>query len=419
MSQKNRVVPGVLQGIAILLLIVAIPAVFFYFAVSRSLEKAEISDTVPTLFGYQYVPVTSDAVSEILDQGSVVIIEQANAEDITERDVILYEAPSVSQDNRVYGSYSVSTVQSVSFNGEAVYQVKSYSSNENTEIAISSSLLRGKVSWSIDYLGSLIDFTTRSYGFLVFVIVPVVLFLLFQILSIVLRMTSRYTGEEDTEDDQEESEPDTDQELMTVEELAEKSSASPSIKSETVSTMLNRAALVSPFMEKDLKEEEQAAEEKEERKKEIGYSTVGKNITFDEKTVTKPQVEQSMREISKLNHGLSNDEEVNTPISNQQQEAFKLHQTIEFDMEAIREKMLQEELLKDDDEQDFVKTPDKKQMMDQILIDLRDTGLDFSFKNIRSDQIKIEKNSFGDGFVIKTPKYKASIKVQIEEGTEQ
>ena len=170
-------------------------------------------------------------------------------------------------------------------------------------------------------------------------------------------------------------------------------------------------------MEKDLKEEEKAAEQQEDAEKDGGHAAVEKNITFDEKTVTKPQVEQSMREISQLNHGISPEEpKVEEPsLSDRQQEAFKLHQTIEFDMEAIREKMLQEELLKDYEEQDFVKTPDNKKLMDQILIELRETGLDFSFKNIRSENIKIEKNSLGDGFVIKTPKYKASIKVQMEE----
>ena len=418
MSQKSRVAPGVLQGVAILLLIVAIPTVFFYFAVSRSLEKADHSNTVPTLFGYQYVPVTSDAVSQILNQGSVAIIEEIQPEDVNARDVILYESPSVSQENRVYGSFGISTVQSVSYDGEAVYQVTSYSSSAEEEIAISSSLLRGKVSWSIDYLGSLIDLTTRSYGFLVFVIIPVILFLLFQILSIVLRLTSRYVPEEEGDEEEIQADEETeDGEFLTVEELAQKTAASPKIKSETVSTLLNRAALISPFMEKDLKEEEKAAEQQEDAEKDSGHAAVGKDITFDEKTVTKPQVEQSMREISQLNHGISPEEpKVEEPsLSDRQQEAFKLHQTIEFDMEAIREKMLQEELLKDYEEQDFVKTPDNKKLMDQILIELRETGLDFSFKNIRSENIKIEKNSLGDGFVIKTPKYKASIKVQMEE----
>ena len=418
MSQKSRVAPGVLQGVAILLLIVTIPAVFFYFAVTRSLEKAETSNTVPALFGYQYVPVTSGAVSDILKEGSVVIIDKAQPEDVTERDVILYETPSVSQDNRVYGTFGISTVRSVSYDGETVFGVTAYSSPESGEtIAISSSLLRGKVSWSIDYLGSLIDFTTKPYGFLAFVIVPVVLFLLFQILSIVLRATSRYSSEDD--DDVQTEEDLEDEELLTVEDLAQKSF--PSIKSETVSTLLNRVALVSPFMEKDLKEEEAKAEQQEEAEKAkvSGESTVGKNITFDQKTVIKPQIEQSMREISQLNHGLSPDstKPAETSSEDKQQEAFQLHQTIEFDMEAIREKMLQEELLKDDEEQEYVKTPENKQLLDQILIDLRDTGLDFSFKKIRSENIKIEKNSFGNGFVIKTPKYKASIKVQIEEET--
>lgn len=388
MKRRGSVAAAVFQVLAILMLIVAIPSTVFYFGMDHSLNRALASDTVPELFGYRFVPVESDSVSKILEEGSLAVLSELDARDVTKKQVILYETSADQQENLVYENYAISTVQEINYGATWSYTVKSYEHPDVAGVEVSSSSLRGEVTWSIAYLGTLCKWVLSPYGLLCFVIIPCGLFLLLQLISVLIRVLGRPDPEE--EDDREEVE----QLLaeMTVEQQPAPSTV-PTIQRETVSSMNSQ---ISPYQALSSQTKRTAA-------------TISESPTAPMEELSVKKMPESQEKFEAFQKGNYRYQQMNPSRSDSNWQ----DRTTEFDMATIRERLWQKEVLKDLDEQEFIKTSEHLGIVDKILIEMKENSVDFSFKNIRSDQIQIEQTPTEDGFVIHTPNYEATIRVDI------
>ncbi len=62
---------------------------------------------------------------------------------------------------------------------------------------------------------------------------------------------------------------------------------------------------------------------------------------------------------------------------------------------------------------DFVRDENSQQILDNILIELKDNALNVQFDNVKSQAVDIEKTT-GQGFTIDTPKYKANVNITLD-----
>ncbi len=451
MKQKKPIGVRILQVFAILFLIVAVLSSALYFVVSGSISTANKNQTIPELFGHQWVAISDEKfeTGNLVSMNSLVLLEDIDSASVVAGDVVVYDTPADASDNAVYKTFSMGRVSSVDAStGETMIQIRSLTTGSDLSVAGTS--IVGKATTEIVYLGKVFNAIGSSLGLIMFVVFPFFVFIVLQLVVLILRILTGRSGDEDEEEDDED-----DEESKQKKERAEKqrkaieahnskrgkyleqeplesmslnfknkkdgTSQTTEIKSQTVSTVVDG---------------EYAAELDQTRSFDFSMDEVQQPAAMPNFDTSAPsydvpaETESSVSSYDSENTDYTPYLDANAYSDASAQvdeflrslnynEASLEHElmsqsTIEFDMDAIRERLLKEELLKDVDDKDFVKMPETQDMLDNILIELKDNAVDFSFQNIKSDDVEIEENNVGDGFSIETPNYRANIKVEID-----
>lgn len=460
MKQKKPIGVRILQVFAILFLIVAVLSSALYFVVSGSISTANKNQTIPELFGHQWVAISDEKfeTGNLVSMNSLVLLEDIDSASVVAGDVVVYDTPADASDNAVYKTFSMGRVSSVDAStGETMVQIRSLTTGSDLSVAGTS--IVGKATTEIVYLGKVFNAIGSSLGLIMFVVFPFFVFIVLQLVVLILRILTGRSGDEDEEEDDED-----DEESKQKKERAEKqrkaieahnskrgkyleqeplesmslnfknkkdgTSQTTEIKSQTVSTVVDGEYAA------EVPNANDAAELDQTRSFDFSMDEVQQPAAMPNFDTSAPsydvpaETESSVSSYDSENTDYTPYLDANAYSDASAQvdeflrslnynEASLEHElmsqsTIEFDMDAIRERLLKEELLKDVDDKDFVKMPETQDMLDNILIELKDNAVDFSFQNIKSDDVEIEENNVGDGFSIETPNYRANIKVEID-----
>lgn len=457
--KKKSMGVRITQILAIIVLVLAVISSAFYFVVSSSLEQAAANETVPEFAGKLYLPMETNNQESIASQGDLILGEEAQADQLQASQTVIYESPSLSTVNQVYGNYSIGVINSVNEeNGETVLHVQT----ADGEIeAVSSTLVIGEATYSIAALGSLVMAVNSQMGLFEFVVLPAGIFVVLQLLSVIFRVFagSRAAEDEDDEDEDEEDydydydyEQDEEQEEeyeYEEEEPQEEQSSSvkrvqrfidtppriTQIRSETVSSLDGEFngfhnEVLRPFRAsaQDQADEDgpmdpvSAAGEQEEGPKtplvpgSFG-SPADQVISDQEYHGVIPFADPSQAK----SKGPAQVTYLDANDSDREKERREMMQrTMEFDMKAIRERMKKNPPQKKRVERTArpAEKTDPQQILDKIMIEVKDRAVDFNFQDLKEDHVKVKRSEKGDGFVIQTPQYRASIKVEIDDSAD-
>lgn len=482
-QQNYRRKPGivVIQVLAIILLVIAVISSAFYFVVHNSLKQAEEYNAVPTVMGKIYLPITSDNFSDIARNGSLVIGQPMTVDGMSEGEVAIYALPDGSTDNVVYKSFGMGYIQSITEqNGDVVLNIQT----SEGSVAVVSTLVRGRAEQQVFLFGNAVNAVEQPMGLFGFVVAPVFLFVVLQLLVVIFRTLAgrsermeledeedEYDGLEFEDDDFEEEdetdaedgtflkrsksskrnkkkglrfhlleevdeEDDDDDEEIDFEEQKPKKPAPrkvTQIKSQTVSTIKGEYGLKNDKQKKELlkpylpQEEQQSVEHVQPEAAYVKPPAPPKNSVNAE---SKPEA-KSTEQPSKPKEPLTKIFDAAFTDDEEYERRLMSEHTMEFDMEALKEKMRREEPdasqnlsssesqtdLTDNYSQDLeeaLKQFDPQEILNQIMIEVKQEALDFNFQNLQKDGVNVEKNCSGDGFVISTPNYKANIKVELD-----
>lgn len=457
MKQKKPIGVRILQVFAILFLIVAVLSSALYFVVSGSISTANKNQTIPELFGHQWVAISDEKfeTGNLVSMNSLVLLEDIDSASVVAGDVVVYDTPAGASDNAVYKTFSMGRVSGVdASSGETMIQIRSLTTG--SDLSVTGTSIVGKATTEIVYLGKVFNAIGSSLGLIIFVVFPFFLFIVLQLVVLILRILTGRDSDEDEEEDDE------DEESQQRKERAEKqrkaieahnkrgkyleqeplesmslnfknkkdgTSQTTEIKSQTVSTVVDGEYAA------EVPDANDVAEMDRTRSFDFSMEEMQPAAMPNFDTSAPSYDVPAEAETSAPSYGSENtdytpylDANAYSDASAQVDEFLRSlnyneaslehelmsQSTIEFDMDAIRERLLKEELLKDVDDKDFVKMPETQDMLDNILIELKDNAVDFSFQNIKSDDVQIEENNVGDGFSIKTPNYRANIKVEID-----
>lgn len=438
MSKTKKVITRIIKIIAIIALIFSILSTAFYFIFNSSITKANNSGTIPKIFGKEFITVSSDKFNDIVPKGSMVILQPIDVSNLTGTEVLVYETGNTTVDNSVYSKFSLGrTMKSSDGSQSENVSIQNVITEDIIEVPLTS--IKSQAVYQISYIGSLINKVSTDLGLLQFVVMPISLFIiLLLVLFIIKLLSSDDTNDEYVSDVQEEQTFDLkfnkenfndndesiyqDRLVRLKDRYYHNENADSNEKlnlnfekkqPEVVSEIIHSSDLVNDHEEttdnSDNSNPIDVVDEKENISQDTSLETMTDNIiskiidedqegNTDQAEAPKSSYDDASAQVDEFLRSL------NIDLDSVEHE-YMNHTTIEFDMDKINDKLLDQDLSKEDKSQS---------LLDNILIDLKDNALDFRFDSLKSDSIEIKESRKGDGFTIKTPNYKANIKVEID-----
>lgn len=146
--------------------------VFIVIAVSVSiyliLQSRRNPDKIPSVAGFSVMTVLSGSMSPYLSAGDMIVIKETNPVLLKEGDVITYK-----QNSGLIVTHRI--IELLGDENELMFRTKGDANNVEDFGLVSQNQLIGKVAFKIPYGGYVARFVRTPYGFMMFILVPVIL----------------------------------------------------------------------------------------------------------------------------------------------------------------------------------------------------------------------------------------------------
>lgn len=178
MKTVFKKVGGALVDILIVVLIV------LSIIISISSITAKANNGVPDLFGYSPFTVQSDSMKPTLNKGDYILVEKCDSTTLEVGDVITYFTHIDGIDGRVPNTHRIVAVKNS--NGVVHYQTQGDNHSEPDKEWIRSGAVIGQYhGMKIPVMGTVIDFLSTQLGFFLVILLPVLIFTVFQIYKLI------------------------------------------------------------------------------------------------------------------------------------------------------------------------------------------------------------------------------------------
>lgn len=179
MNKVLKTVGAALVDILIVILVI------FSIIISISSFTAKANNGVPDLFGYSPFSVQTDSMKPTLRKGDYIFIEKCNADDLKVGDVVTYH--TILDGKKVINTHRIVEIVS---NGDIIqYRTQGDNRETNPEpdrLLLSAGDVVGKYNGTrIPVMGSVIDYLSTQIGFFLVILLPVLLFTVYQIYKLI------------------------------------------------------------------------------------------------------------------------------------------------------------------------------------------------------------------------------------------
>ena len=165
--------------VSVLLWVVILVAALYAFTTMATRDNQNVAD----LFGYTPMAVQSDSMAPTFEKGDLILIKKCDTSTLKEGDIICFHTI-------INNEYALNThrIQSIVEQGGA----RSYTTlgDNNNGIAdthvISDGDIVGKYVGKVQKLGNVMDFLSGSTGFLLVIVLPMLLFFIYQIYHLIM-----------------------------------------------------------------------------------------------------------------------------------------------------------------------------------------------------------------------------------------
>ena len=156
-----------LKILGTILLIVLIAVVILMF-------NARLSGEAPSVFGYQIFRVSSGSMEPELMIGDVILVKQADVEDIQKGDIVTYKGEEGDFANKFITHKMIEDPQYV--DGEYVFKSQGIVEGALPDPVWYEDQLLGEFVCKIPFIDSIYSFFLKPYGLMTFILVIVLLF---------------------------------------------------------------------------------------------------------------------------------------------------------------------------------------------------------------------------------------------------
>ena len=165
--------------------ILIVVLILFSVIISVSSITAKANNGIPDLFGYTPFSVQTDSMKPTLDKGDYIFVEECDSNDLQVGDVITYF--TMIEGKRAINTHRIVEVRNE--NGVIEYRTQGDNKETNPEpdkLLISPGDIIGKFNGTrIPVLGTVIDYLSTQLGFFLVILLPVLLFTIYQIYKLV------------------------------------------------------------------------------------------------------------------------------------------------------------------------------------------------------------------------------------------
>lgn len=163
--------------------------------------------------GLQFYGVTSGSMEPALPVGSLIKVGKYQIDELSQGDIITYTVPSPNSDqpnivtHRIAEVKKEESVKTVGEGDQAVeQQVVSYqfitkgdANNKTDDYVVKANDILGKYEGHLPYLGYISAYSQTSTGFILMVIVPAVILIVWEVISLVTHFKQRSLAESEAE----------------------------------------------------------------------------------------------------------------------------------------------------------------------------------------------------------------------------
>lgn len=165
--------------------IIIVVLILFSVIISISSITAKANNGVPDLFGYTPFSVQTNSMKPTLAKGDYIFIEDCDAENLQVGDIITYF--TIIDGQRVINTHRI--VEIIDGNGLIQYRTQGDNKETNPEVdklMVAPGDVIGKYNGTrIPVLGSVIDYMSTQLGFFLVILLPVLLFTVYQVYKLV------------------------------------------------------------------------------------------------------------------------------------------------------------------------------------------------------------------------------------------
>ena len=178
----NKVIKKIGAAVVSLFIVVLI---LFSIIISISSITAKANNGVPDLFGYTPFSVQTNSMKPTISKGDYIFVEKCDAETLKVGDIVTYF--TIIDGKRVVNTHRIVNVYTT---GDMIeYQTQGDNKETNPEpdeMLLSPGDVIGKFTGTkIPVLGSVIDFLSTQLGFFLVILLPVLLFTIYQIYKLI------------------------------------------------------------------------------------------------------------------------------------------------------------------------------------------------------------------------------------------
>ena len=165
--------------VSILLWVIILVAALYAFSTMATRDEQNVS----SLLGYTPMVVQSDSMAPTFEKGDLIFIHKCDTSKLKEGDIITFHTI-------IDNEYALNThrIQKIESNGEA--RTFTTIGDNNDGIAdqhmISDGDIVGKYVGHIAKAGTLMDFLSSSTGFLIIIVLPMLLFFIYQVYNLIM-----------------------------------------------------------------------------------------------------------------------------------------------------------------------------------------------------------------------------------------
>ena len=178
----NKVIKKIGAAVVSLFIVVLI---LFSIIISISSITAKANNGVPDLFGYTPFSVQTNSMKPTISKGDYIFVEKCDAETLKVGDIVTFF--TIIDGKRVVNTHRIVNVYTT---GDMIeYQTQGDNKETNPEpdeMLLSPGDVIGKFTGTkIPVLGSVIDFLSTQLGFFLVILLPVLLFTIYQIYKLI------------------------------------------------------------------------------------------------------------------------------------------------------------------------------------------------------------------------------------------
>lgn len=167
-SKKKSGRVGFIVSIVLLIILIPIITVNVIFIVKSYTDK----DGIPSVLGFKPIIVLSGSMSPAFETGSMIFVRETDTTKLKVGDIICYMSGESAVTHRI--------TEVVNKGGEISYITKGDANNAPDRIPVNPEAVEGVYIKHIDKLGSYAMFMQSTTGMILFIVLPLLLYLIFE-----------------------------------------------------------------------------------------------------------------------------------------------------------------------------------------------------------------------------------------------